>query len=506
MRLSLKTKFTLATSLLVLAVVVVVSALYLARLMRQTLRQANDNAAFIAQQIYDACGEALREAAERGESPESLEPADLRDYARHAFDNSSTLNSLIESDVGISPTIYEITISDSEGYVLLSSDASLRDRQVAHRPPLASLVHGSLLQQLRELYGPPQTYESSLAFRLGAMPFGDIRVGLSSALIRGEISPGLITAAYWAMGAALLSTLLAFMVSNVALDPIEQISAQLDRIYAGHFDIKPVVARGDELGAVSTKIVGIGKQLQGVREILRLALSGRQTEGFAHEMKNPLNSMKLWLEVLKTNVPDGPEPQQALQMLDSEIERLDRVVRTYISFTKPIELKLEETDLRTVLEEAVDVARPSIVKAGLLLHVDFTSPVPRTLVDRQLIYQTVLNLLLNACDFTNSGGRISLTLQRSGENAVIVVEDTGRGIPRENREKIFQLFFTTRPGGTGIGLANACRFAQLHNGEIKCESEVGRGTRFRVELPLARPAEASETSENARQLLGAEKN
>ena len=102
MRLSLKTKFTLATSLLVLAVVASVSALYLARLMRQTLRQANENASFVAQQVYSACGNALEEAAERGDAPASLDPSDLRDYVRRAFDNSSTLNSLIESDIGIS--------------------------------------------------------------------------------------------------------------------------------------------------------------------------------------------------------------------------------------------------------------------------------------------------------------------------------------------------------------------------------------------------------------------
>ena len=191
----------------------------------------------------------------------------MRAYVRRAFDNSSTLNSLIESDVGISPTIYEITISDSDGTVLLSSDASLRDQKVAARPPISSLVRAGFFEQLRELYGPPQTYEFSLPFEIGTAPFGDIRVGLSSALIRGEISPGLQSAGIWALGAVLLSTLLAFVVSRVALAPIERISAQLDRISAGHFDVGPAVERGDELGAVSTKIVGIGKQLRDVREI-----------------------------------------------------------------------------------------------------------------------------------------------------------------------------------------------------------------------------------------------
>ncbi len=617
MRLSLKTKFTLATSLLVLAVVTVVSSLYLGRLMRQTLRQANDTASFVAQQVYGACGDALKDAAERGESPASLKPADLRRYVRDAFDSSSTLNSLIESDVGISPTIYEITITDADGSVLVSSDASLRDLKVARRPPLASLVRAGFFQQMRLLYGPPQTYEFSLPFQLGPEPFGDIRVGLSSALLRDQISPGLVSAGYWALGSVLLSTLLALLVSTIALAPIGRISAQLDRISAGQFDAEPVVERGDELGAVSTKIVGIGKQLRDVREIFstlrenldqvmggledglllfngqgravlvspsterflggrsdelrgrrvsdifppthplravlhieadqiepaegkevtldggdgpqrigvsvqvirergtrmgtlvtlrdveslerigsqlqvseRLAALGRVTAGVAHEVKNPLNSMRLWLEVLKANMPVEPEPQQAVKMLDSEIDRLDRAVKTFLNFTRPVELNLEETDLRVLLEEIMDAARPSIAQASLELRADLPSDCPPVLVDRQLIHQAVLNLLLNASEFTDPGGRITLSLRRSGEFAVIAVEDSGRGIPAGDQKKIFQLFFTTRPGGSGIGLANTFRFVQLHNGGIEFESETGRGTTFRVKLPLARFVDA----------------
>ena len=488
---------------------------------------------------------------------------------------------------------------------------------MARRPPLSSLVRAGFFQQMRLLYGPPQTYEFSLPFQLGPEPFGDIRVGLSSALLRDQISPGLVSAGYWALGSVLLSTLLALLVSTIALAPIGRISAQLDRISAGQFDAEPVVERGDELGAVSTKIVGIGKQLRDVREIFstlrenldqvmggledglllfngqgravlvspsterflggrsdelrgrrvsdifppthplravlqiesdqiepaegkevtldggdgpqrigvsvqvirergtrmgtlvtlrdveslerigsqlqvseRLAALGRVTAGVAHEVKNPLNSMRLWLEVLKANMPVEPEPQQAVKMLDSEIDRLDRAVKTFLNFTRPVELNLEETDLRVLLEEIMDAARPSIAQASLELRADLPSDCPPVLVDRQLIHQAVLNLLLNASEFTDPGGRITLSLRRSGEFAEIAVEDSGRGIPAADQKKIFQLFFTTRPGGSGIGLANTFRFVQLHNGGIEFESETGRGTTFRVKLPLARFVDA----------------
>ena len=217
----------------------------------------------------------------------------------------------------------------------------------------------------------------------------------------------------------------------------------------------------------------------------RLAALGRVTAGVAHEVKNPLNSMRLWLEVLKVNMPSELEPQQAVKMLDSEIDRLDRAVKTFLNFTKPLELNLEETDLRVLVDEVLDAARPSISKAGLQLVANWPKDFPTVFVDRQIIHQAVLNLLLNASEFTDPGGQITVQLKRNGEFATISVADSGRGIPRVDQQKIFQLFFTTRPGGSGIGLANTFRFVQLHNGRIDFESEPGRGTTFRLDLPLA---------------------
>jgi signal transduction histidine kinase len=111
--------------------------------------------------------------------------------------------------------------------------------------------------------------------------------------------------------------------------------------------------------------------------------------------------------------------------------------------------------------------------------------VPEAFVDRALFKQAVLNLVLNAVEAMPQGGQLQLTLSRRGEIAEITVGDTGKGIPVENRQKVFQLFFTTRPGGSGIGLASTFRIVQLHNGSIDFTTEVGRGTTFRIDLPLA---------------------
>jgi PAS domain S-box-containing protein len=612
MQFSLKTKLTLATSLLVFVVVLLISGLYVSRLTRQVIRQSDDRAQFVAQQIFHASQQALSESAERGETPASSSAVDLRTYVRHSLLASAGLNTLLESSVGFSRTIYEITITDQQGTALISSDSALPGRIVFQRPDLRTLVEMRFLGQLRVLYGPPSVYEVVLPFNLGGKPYGAVRVGISSALLRDEVAPGLNAALWVALAAVVLSTALVFLLSHLLLSPLGRISAQLDRISAGEFDWKPL-ARGDELGQVSTKISRIGQQLRDVREIFstmrenlnqimtgledglllfnadgravlvspsaekflgaradavlgrsahevfpaghplsqalhfeadalvpvenaevrletadgprrvgasvqaitengrrmatlltlrdlesldrigsqlqvseRLAALGRVTAGVAHEVKNPLNAMRVWLEILKANLPSGAEPQQAVKVLDSEIDRLDRVVKTFLDFTRPVELKLEETNLAELLGEVLALASPQIAAANVEVQAEMSGGLPPANVDRQLIKQAILNLVMNACQAMSGGGRLTVALRRRGEMAEISIGDTGPGIPPEHQKKVFQLFFTMKPGGTGLGLATCFQIVQLHNGSIDFSSEVGRGTTFRMELPLSR--------------------
>ncbi|HEV2299586.1 MAG TPA: ATP-binding protein [Candidatus Acidoferrales bacterium] len=615
MALSLRTKFTLATALLVLIIVALISGLYVVTLTRQVIRQADDRAGFIAQQVFYFAQHALVDASQSGETPRSSRPADVRAYIQHALEDSPGVGGLLESGVGYYRDIYEITISDHDGTALVSSDASLPGRAIARRPGIAQLIHANFIEQFRILYGPPRVYEETLPFSVGPQPFGDVRVGLSSALLRDEISPGLYSAAWLSLGAILLSTLFTAIVGQVSLAPLSRISRQLDRISAGEFDLEPVAQVG-EFGQVSNKISRIGQQLRDVREIFstlrenmnqimagledglllfnaegrammispsaykflgaksdemqgrkieevfppgnpiaealhigddgelladageqvevelaseagarrvgvsvqairedgvrmgllvtlrdleslarigshlqvseRLAALGRVTAGVAHEVKNPLNSMRVWLEVLKGNLSPEPETQQAAKMLDTEIDRLDRVVKTFLEFSRPVEVEHVETGLPQLLESVLATAKPAIERGNIALVKDVPAEFPSVEIDHRLIEQAVLNLVLNACDCMRPGGRLNIGLRQIGEMAEISVGDTGPGIAPENRAKIFQLFFTTRKGGTGLGLANAFRFVQLHNGSIEFDTEAGRGTTFRISLPLPR--------------------
>lgn len=219
----------------------------------------------------------------------------------------------------------------------------------------------------------------------------------------------------------------------------------------------------------------------------QMAALGRVTRGVAHEVKNPLNSMRLWLENLKESLPIGQDAsQQAVQVLDTEIDRLDGVLKTFLDFMRPVEMHLEETDLSSLLGEVLQVARPQIERAHVEVIAQLPSGITLMNVDRSLLKQAVLNLVLNAVQAMPQGGKLEMSLARAGDATEIRVADTGCGIPKKNHARIFQLFFTTRTGGSGIGLASTYKIVQQHNGSIDFESEEGRGTTFRIELPLAR--------------------
>lgn len=502
MPLRLKTKFTLTTSLLVLGVAAPIASLYVASLVQQVVREADERARFVAQQVFLQAQHALEDAALDGAGPASTRPEDVHEYVRQTLDENAGLTSLIDAVVGYSPVIYEVTVVDHRGAALISSDSSLPGRPAAKREELAQLTQAGFLDQLVVLYGSTRVYEVRLPFNLEQEFFGDIRVALSTGLLKNQVTPSLRTAAYLALGAVLVSTVLAAAVSHMSLAPLAKISSQLDQIARGNFDLEPLQRR-DELGQVSTKISQIGRQLREgtyrtqeerslahiqtqIQLLERMAALGRLTAGAAHEVKNPLNSMRLWIENLKEGLTNHHGPtEQALKVLDSEIDRLDGVVKRLLDFYRPADLRLEETNLVNLLREALDIVRPQLASARVELSTDFAHDVPTARVDRQMVKQAVLNLLLNALEAMERGGTLRVTLERQADMAVITVADTGRGIAPEHQGKIFQLFFTTRPDGNGIGLASVFKTVQYHGGSVDFTSEAGRGTTFRIELPLA---------------------
>lgn len=280
----------------------------------------------------------------------------------------------------------------------------------------------------------------------------------------------------------------------------------------------------------------------------KLASLSRLLAGVAHEVKNPLNAMNIHLELVRqhlttagdvlgdtatdsghtsragtvlgiTEPPSMMERRTAatatltsqaaerptvkaeeaaasrhemddarehVEVIAGEIKRLDEVIQAFLRFMRPQELRLESVSVSALIKDVTVLVEPEIHRAGIVCRTDYSSSLPDLQADAALLRQALLNLALNACQAMPDGGTLTMSARRGkGGQVVLEVEDTGTGIARDQLEKIFDLYYTTKPGGSGIGLSMVYRTAQLHGGEVEVESTPGRGTRFRLLLPQA---------------------
>jgi signal transduction histidine kinase len=244
----------------------------------------------------------------------------------------------------------------------------------------------------------------------------------------------------------------------------------------------------------------------------KLAALGRLMAGVAHEVKNPLNAMTIHLELLKTKLareaaalvsatsassssssssaavlrPASSDVGRHVDIIGKEIQRLDQVLNGFLRFARPEELKLQPTDLAAVLSDVVTTVAPEAQRLKVIVKPECPANVPPVNADPAMLRQALLNLALNACQAMPDGGTLRISCRAASRGRVQMdVEDTGVGIPPENLEKIFDLYFTTKEKGSGIGLSMVYRIVQLHDGDVEVQSTPGSGTRFRLSFPAA---------------------
>jgi PAS domain S-box-containing protein len=218
----------------------------------------------------------------------------------------------------------------------------------------------------------------------------------------------------------------------------------------------------------------------------KLAALGRLTSGVAHEVKNPLNAMMIHLELLREKL-DGSssEVQQSLEVIGSEIRRLDRVVLGFLRFMRPQELSFKPLDLNALLGSVVALLEAEWQPRGVRFVSKLDATLPPISADDELLRQGFLNILQNACQAMPNGGTVTIRTEREGRDSVRVsISDEGVGIAAEDLDKIFKLYYTTKPDGSGIGLSLVYRIVQMHDGVVEATSEPGRGTTMIVRLPL----------------------
>ncbi|HEX4786528.1 MAG TPA: ATP-binding protein [Candidatus Sulfotelmatobacter sp.] len=249
-----------------------------------------------------------------------------------------------------------------------------------------------------------------------------------------------------------------------------------------------VQERNSQIGALlimrdTESVRRIGDEIEMSR---RLSASGRLTRGVAHEVKNPINAIVLHLQLLRNKLAQQePDTRRHMDIIDTEIRRLDRVVQTLVDFTRPRDLHLEEVDLRRLMEEVAQLAAPDAEQHGVTIDRQMPEQRLPVKVDVDLMKQALLNVVINGVQAMPQGGLLAISARRENGAVVAEIRDEGGGIPRDVQEKIFELYFTTKKDGSGIGLAQTYQILQWHYGSVDFESTEGIGTVFRFNIPSA---------------------
>jgi signal transduction histidine kinase len=215
-----------------------------------------------------------------------------------------------------------------------------------------------------------------------------------------------------------------------------------------------------------------------VRRAERLAALGQLTAGLAHELRNPLASIKGSADLLSRTSGDRDLVSRELgEIISSEVDRTNLLVTRFLDFARPLEPRRESTNITEVIDRAAGRAAVSIIR-------HYSVDVPRFPIDPALMEQVFINLLTNAAQASAQGAPVTVTTRLAGSNAEVSVTDQGSGIPKDKLETIFNPFMTTKQDGVGLGLAIVSKIIDGHGGKMTVDSEPGKGSTFRICLPL----------------------
>ena len=216
----------------------------------------------------------------------------------------------------------------------------------------------------------------------------------------------------------------------------------------------------------------------------RLASLGSLAAGVAHEIRNPLSSIKGFATYFRQRYRDNPEDVRTADIMIQEVNRLNRVIGQLLEFARPMSINRQPTSLQALIQQTVKMVDDQAARQGVVIRTDLPPNVPDIEIDRDQMKQVLLNLCLNALEAMEKGGGLSISLTPSGEKMIrIDVADTGTGIARGNLTRVFDPYYTTKPSGTGLGLAIVHRIIENHWGEIRLDSEPGLGTKASILLP-----------------------
>lgn len=300
----------------------------------------------------------------------------------------------------------------------------------------------------------------------------------------------------------LLVSIAVALYARSVLKPLAVVTERAKSVARGDLTPRSVVASNDEIGELAQTFENMVAAIARANEQLlaseRLATIGKMAAHVTHEVRNPLSSIALNLELLEDDLSGNAEASGLLRAIRAEVDRLTALSEQYLSVARQQPLMLDEEDVAQVVGEAVEFSKGDLTRHGVRLEFSADPDLPPARIDEAQLKQAVFNLIRNAREAMPNGGRLELNVGRAAGGGIdVIVDDEGVGMDDEARARLFEPFFTTKKHGTGLGLAITRQIVEAHGGVIACEGRPSRGTRMRIHLP---EIETSEQPVSARRL------
>ena len=288
-----------------------------------------------------------------------------------------------------------------------------------------------------------------------------------------------------------LSVAAGLLLSRRLTRPLRSLAGGVQAIAAGDYAQRVEPQGNDEVADLAVAFNRMAARLGDLHNLEaqlrrrdRLSALGEVAVGIAHEVRNPLGVISTSAELVKKRGELSPSDTKLLGYVIDEVRRINNLITEFLSFAKPNPPVLVPLKVIEVLKRVTEFCEPELSRQNIVLKIEDEAPGAVVAGDQDQLYQVSLNLILNAIDAMADGGRLTVRLFRAGDQLMIAFRDTGPGVPVDLQERVFNPFFTTKPNGTGLGLAKAYTILESHHGRIECSSPPGGGATFMLVLPL----------------------
>lgn len=478
LRLSLHTRFMLWITLLLVFLVVSILFIIEKREVNTIFEESKNKGLLIAKNIADRNYQSLL----------SWSIQDIQENIEAQIDDK--LLYIVFYDLYATPLVYNKRITDRKD-IYCCSHLQGNARQDISFSLARDVYFARKIQRILEIEIP--------IFAKGSPDkWGSVKIGLSLEDMRAEIHKTRLMLIVIGLAGFLLGMTGATLLARRISRPIKKLADGTVRIAKGNFSDKIEIHSRDEIGDLAHSFNTMSEQLQLMRDRMeeahrklihaeKLASIGRLSATIAHEIRNPLTSVKLNIQkVLEDQALDATE-REHLGLSQEGIVQIEKFVKDLLNFTRVSELQRAPFAIEQILEESVKMMKDCFHEKKIIIEKKWDERLPEVVVDGDRLRQVFCNVLRNAYEAVEEGGRISLSLSQvdgdGSQKIRVKISDNGCGIPEKDWENIFEPFFTTKHSGVGLGLANARKIIEQHKGSIKVMKKRGKGTSFEILIP-----------------------